>query len=95
MAIPWKRKKTNKELIIDWLKSLNDGQEIASHNIQEECLSHIRNWGGKNALASTVERAWRALRNDDNGQTLENHGIQLKPNGVKYGENTWILKLST
>tara|TARA_A100000172_G_C3020938_1_gene103092 strand:+ start:77 stop:364 length:288 start_codon:yes stop_codon:yes gene_type:complete len=95
MQLPWNNNKTNKELIIDWLKSLSDGQLIASHNIQQECLIYVRNWGKKNALPSTIERAWRALRNDDSGETLQNHGIVLKPNGIKYGENTWTLKLST
>ena len=95
MAHPWKPKKkmTVPSLIIDWLKNQSDGSIVASHMIQENCASYIRTMKGSGVLPSTVERAWRKLRNE-NFSTLKDHGIELEPNGEKYGELTWKLKLN-
>jgi hypothetical protein len=95
MAVPWKKqnKMTIPTLIIDWLTCQADGSVIASHMIQENCTSYIRTMKGGGVLPSTVERAWRKLRNE-NFATLRNHGIQLEPLGEKYGELNWKLNLS-
>tara|TARA_R100000742_G_C4278520_1_gene101467 strand:- start:2932 stop:3222 length:291 start_codon:yes stop_codon:yes gene_type:complete len=95
MAVPWKKqnKMTIPTLIIDWLTCQADGSVIASHMIQENCTSYIRTMKGGGVLPSTVERAWRKLRNE-NFATLHNHGIKLEPLGEKYGELNWKLKLS-
>ena len=95
MQVPWKKqnKMTIPTLIIDWLTCQADGSVIASHMIQENCTSYIRTTKGGGVLPSTVERAWRKLRNE-NFATLRNHGIQLEPLGEKYGELNWKLNLS-
>ena len=95
MAVPWKNKKkmTIPTLIIDWLNCQSDGSIIKSHMIQEDCTSYIRTMKGGGVLPSTVERAWRKLRNEDFAK-LRNYGIQLEPLGEKYGELNWKLNLS-
>tara|TARA_R100001082_G_scaffold41891_1_gene22283 strand:+ start:1528 stop:1818 length:291 start_codon:yes stop_codon:yes gene_type:complete len=95
MAVPWKSNKKNTipSLIIEWLSCQKDGSILASHMIQENCTSYIKNRKKGGVLPSTVERAWRKLRNED-FNTLHNYGIKLEPNGEKHGELTWKLKLS-
>ena len=93
----WKRRKrtTIAEYIMDWLLSKQDGSQIYSHDIQQDCTTYVRTMKNGNVLPSTVERAWRKLRNE-NFTSLRNRGIELKANGMhlKYGEHSWTLMLN-
>ena len=81
------------DMIIEWLQTHSDGETIANHNVQTDCVTHIKSWHDRNVLPSTVEREFRRLRNQES-HLLRDSGLELTDQEMKYGENTWTLKNS-
>jgi len=88
-----RRRVTISEMLIQWLLQQRNGQLIASHDIQITARGFCYSWYGRTVTPATLDREWRRLRNQ-NPQELSERGITLKDNGMKHGENTWILNLS-
>lgn len=99
MAFPFKkmakstwvnrRVPSNKDIIIEWLKLQPNNSIIHSHDIQKACISYAESFYSKTINPSTLDRAWREMREKNE---LDGTGLHIEETISSNKEKSWLLK---